>query len=186
MLNTTELKNGVTFEYYNTPYRVLNYEFIKMSRGGATVKVKCQDLLSGSIKELSFSSNERVQEADIVNINVSYLYKDKESLYFMNEEDYSQLELPLKGSEYEAKYLIVGKTFQVTLYKSKPIAVVLPASLFYKVTESPDAVRGNTSSNAYKKIKLENGLEIEAPLFIKEGDTIKVNTSTGGYSGRSN
>lgn len=184
MLNTTDLKNGIAFEYYGTPYKVLNYEHIKMSRGGATVKVKCVDLISGAIKELGFSSNEKVKEADVENINMQYLYKDQENLYFMNDVDFNQYELPLKGNEYETKYLMEGKNFQIMVYKNKPISIILPPSMFYKVIEAPDAVKGNTSTNPSKRITLENGLEMNAPLFIKIGDTIKVNTTTGEYTGR--
>lgn len=184
MINATDLRNGTMFLYYDHPYKVLNYEHIKMSRGGATVKVKCVDLLSGAIKEISFSSNEKVAEADVVNINMQYLYKDDEFLYFMNEEDYSQIEIALSKCEYESKFLVEGKTFQITLFNGKPISVVLPPSMFYTVKEAYPAVKGNTSSGASKKVILENDLEVEVPQFIKEGDVVKINTTSCTYTGR--
>ena len=184
MLNSTDLKNGAIFLHLDSPYKVLNYTHIKMSRGGATVKVKCVDLLSGAIKEISFSSNEKVSEADVVNENLQYLYKDNENLYFMNSVDFNTYELAISKCDYEKDFLTESKMYQVILFNGKPISIVLPPSMFLKVIESEPAVRGNTSTNPTKKVVLENGLEIEVPMFIKVGDTIKINTGTGEYTSR--
>lgn len=184
MVNSTDLKNGAVFIYYGTPYRVLQYEHIKMARGGAVVKVKCIDLISSSIKEISFSNNDKVEEADVENKNMQYLYSDSEKLYFMDPVSYAGEEVPISRASREKKYLIEGREFQVTVFNGKPLGVILPPSIFYKVTEAEPAVRGNTSSSATKHVIVENGMSVEVPQFIKEGDVVKINTESGGYTGR--
>lgn len=184
MLNPTDLKNGVAFAYYGETYRVLDYAHIKMARGGATIKVKAQNLLSGSIKEISFPTGEKLEEGEVENKNLQYLYSDNENLFFMDMETYQNVELSLFLAEHESKYLKEGEEFQVVFLKGKPVSVVIPPSMYYKVTYAPPAVKGNTATGATKKITLENGLIIDAPQFIREGDVVKVNTTSGQYTNR--
>lgn len=186
MINATELKSGVFFMSDGQPYKVLGYEHIKVGRGGAYVKVKSKNLISGSIKEITFNSGDKVEEAEVENKNFQFLYTDKEALVFMDLEDYSQVELSLDLAENTAQYLTEGKEFQLVLYQGKPLSVILPASMIFKVIEAPDAVKGDTSKAATKIIKLDNGLELKAPLFIKVGDVVKVNTESGEYVSRFN
>lgn len=155
-----------------------------MARGGATIKVKVKNVLSGSIKEISLNNGDKVEEAQIENKNLQYLYKDDNGYVFMDMNDFSQVEVALSDAEYEGKYLIEGKEFQVQFFKGRPIAIILNPSMFYVVKHSPMAVKGDTSKAAYKTVTLENDMEIEVPLFIKEGDTIKINTDTGLYVNR--
>lgn len=184
MINVTDLRNGAIFLHNGAPYKVLNYSHIKVARGGATIKLKVTNLLTGSINDLSLNNGDKVEEADIQNRNMQFLYKDAENLYFMDTEDYSQVEFPIKVAEYESKFLVEGKEFQVTFFEGRPIAIMLPPSMFFKVAEAPMAVKGNTATNATKRITLENGLVIDAPQFIKEGEVVKINTETATYSGR--
>lgn len=184
MINVNDLKNGVYFMYYGDPFKVLGYEHIKMARGGATVKLKVKHLINGSIKEIGLANGSKVEEADVENKTMQYLYNDGETYFFMDNLDYTQYEIPKDNTEYEAKFLVEGKDFQIMLYQNKPIAIVLNASMFYKVTYAPPTVKGNTATSATKTAVLENGLELEVPLFIKEGDTIKVNTESGLYVNR--
>lgn len=184
MISVTELRNGKVFVYYDEPYKVLGYEHIKMSRNGAVIKVKVKHLLSGSIKEISFPNGAKVEEAAVENKNLQYLYKTDEVYAFMDMSDFSQIEIPAENAEYEGKFLIEGREYQVMFYNEKPISIILNPSMFYIVTYSPPAVKGNTATNAYKTVTLENGMELSVPLFIKEGDTVKVNTETGLYVNR--
>ena len=183
-MNVTNLRNGTIYLYEDHPYKVLKYEHVKTARGGATIKVKSQDLITGVIKEVAFNNGDKVEVADMQTKAMQYLYSDDSSLYLMDQEDFEQYELNLDSARDELKYLVEGYTYQVILFEGKPMSIVLPASFFYKVAEAPDAVKGNTASNATKKITLENGLIIEAPQFIKKGDVVKVNTTTGEYTGR--
>jgi elongation factor P len=186
MINVTDLKAGVFFMSDDQPYKVLGYEHIKVGRGGAYVKAKSKNLLTGSIKEITFNSGDRVEEADVINKNFQYLYADTKNLVFMDLEDYSQVELALEDASDTSMFLTEGKEFQLILYNGKPLSIMLPASMIFKVVEAPDAVKGDTSKSATKTIKLENGLEVSAPLFIKVGDVVKVNTESGQYVSRFN
>ena len=184
MINVTDLRNGEFFTFCEEPYKVLNYEHIKMGRGSATIKVKVRHLLTGSIKEISFGNGDKLEEADVENKTMQYLYHNDGVYAFMDMVDFSQIEIPEENIEYEGKFLIEGKDFQIVFYKGNPIAVILPPSMFFKVISAPPAVKGNTATSATKEITLENGLVLDVPLFIKEGDTIKVNTETGLYVNR--
>lgn len=181
MINSTDLRKGAVFMQHDKPLKVLDYSHIKMARGGAVVKLKVQDLLSGSIKDVSLSNNDKVEEADVMNKNMQYLYNDGDSVHFMDNEDYTQAAVPLVDVEEEAKYLVEGKEFQVTFYDGNPIAIVLPVGMYLKVKEAAPAVKGNTATNALKEVTLENGLVIQAPMFIKAGDVVKINTTSGEY-----
>lgn len=184
MLNPTDLKNGATFSHNGETFKVLDYAHIKMARGGATIKIKARNMLTGSIKELSFTSGDKINEANVENKNLQYLYSDSENLFFMNMEDYTNVELPKELVEDELKYLVEGKEFMVVFLSGKPVSLTIPPSMFYKVIEAPPAVKGNTATSASKKITLENGLVIDAPQFIKVGEVVKVNTTSGQYTGR--
>ncbi len=186
MINVTDLKSGVFFNHESHPYKVLIYEHIKVGRGGAFVKVKSKNMISGVIKEITFNSSDKVEEADMENKNYQYLYSDDENLVFMDMEDYSQVELSVSNVEDLAKFLIEGREFQLLMYQGKPLSIILPASMIFKVIEAPDAVKGDTSKSASKKVILENGLEVSAPLFIRVGDVIKINTESGQYVSRFN
>lgn len=187
MINVTDLKGGTFFLHEDgDPYKAISYDHIKMGRGGAVIKVKAKNVLSGAIKEISFGNNERIKEADMENKNFQYLYKDSENINFMDLEDYSQIEVPLEVLDWESRFLIEGRDYQLLMFNGKAISIVLPASMIYKVTEAFDADKGNTSKSATKEITLENGLKVQGPMFIKVGDTVKVNTSTGEYISRFN
>ena len=184
MINVNELRNGTLFVHSNNPYKVLNYEHIKTARGGATIKVKVQNIESGAIKELSFNNGDRLEEADLENRNLQFLYNDGEKLHFMDMQEYTETEVNVSIIEHESKFLQEGKDYQVVYFEGNIISLILPASIFLKVAEVPPAVRGNTSGQVTAAAVLENGLKVEVPSFIKAGEIVKINTSTGDYSGR--
>lgn len=181
MIVTSNLRKGNIFMYEDKPLKVLDYNHIKMARGGAVIKLKVVELLSGAIKDVSLNNGDRVEEADVENKNMQFLYSDGENLNFMDNVDYSQAQLPIADAQDESKYLIEGKEYQVTFYEGNPISIVLPVGMYMKVTEADPAVKGNTANNALKEVTLENGLKIQAPMFIKPGDVVKINTTSGEY-----
>jgi|LakMenEpi03Aug12_release.lakeMendotaPanAssembly.Ray.scaffolds.fasta_scaffold11564_8 elongation factor P len=187
MINVTDLKGGTFFLHSDgDPYKAISYDHIKMGRGGAVIKVKAKNILTGAIKEISFNNGDRLKEADMENRNFQYLYKNGDHLNFMDLEDYSQVEIPIEDLEWESRFLIENRDYQLLMFNGKAISIVLPASMIYKVTEAFDAEKGNTSKSATKEITLENGLKVHAPMFIKVGDTVKVNTESGEYISRFN
>ncbi len=184
MLSATELRKGTVFGEGSAVQLVLDYKHIKMGRTPATIRVKVKNLLSGNITEMTFGSNDKVQEADTSKRNAQYLYSDEESVYFMDTDDFSQFEMPLSDLEHSIGFLKEGERV-VTLYLGdKPITVELPRAVSLKVEFAPDAVAGDTSNSPMKKVRLETGIEIDAPLFIKSGEIIRINTDSGEYLGR--
>lgn len=186
MIGVTNLRTGTMFIHHDEPYKVLQYTHTKTARGGATVRVKSQNILNGVIKDISFKNNDKVEEANVENKELQFLYKDADNAIFMDMTTYEQVEIPISLINDESKFLIEEKKFQIVFYNEKPISIILPPSLFCEVTDAPPAVRGNTATNATKKITLENGMIIDAPQFIKKGDVIKINTTTGEYIERGN
>jgi len=184
MLNATELKNGTCFTYYDSSYRVLKYDHVTKSRGGATVRVKAQNIVTKSITIITMSAGQKIEPADIENRNMRYLYADKDFYHFMDDDNFEEITIDLKKNIEKGKYLLEGSVFQILFCEGATIDIILPASMFYKIVKDNPAVRGNTESRATKRVVLENGLEVDVPLFVKLGDIVKINTTTCMYSGR--
>jgi elongation factor P len=183
MINATDLKNGVTFLHEGKPYQVSKYSLIKMGRGGATVKVSVRNLESGSVLELSFSSNAKVEEVTTNKRKLQYLYKDDVNAYFM-DDSFNQIEVPLKFIKQQLPYVKEGSSVDVLFWENRPLSVELPSKVTLAVVETDPGVKGNSASNIYKSAKLENGISVRVPLFVKTGERIVVDTRTGDYVSR--
>ena len=181
MIQSTELKNGVTFLRNNQPYRVTKYEFIKMGRGGATVKLVAKNLISGATENISYSSNVSVDEANTSKRVLQYLYKDGTSAYFMDGKNFDQIDIPLAVLGEQILFVKEGENVTVAFWEDKPLSVDLPPKVSMKIAETDPGVKGNSASNMYKSAKLENGLSLKVPLFINTGEKIVVDTRTGEY-----
>ena len=187
MVNSTDLKNGVTFLYYDKPYKVLNYSLIKMGRGGATVKLSVRNMTTGSTEPLSFSSNVKVDEVTTTKRRLQYLFKDVRAVTFMDPQSFDQLEIPLSVVENELPFIKEGDSVDVLFWHDskeeteKPLSIDIQPKVVLKVVETDPGVKGNTVSNLYKPAKLENGLTIKVPLFINVGEKIRVDTRTASY-----
>lgn len=184
--NANELRKGMVYVHGGDVLLVLDYKHIKMGRTPATNRVKVKNILTGNITEKTYGSSDKVQEADVSKRTAQYLYVDGGNVNFMDTDDYSQFSLPLEDLKEALGYLKEGEKV-ITLYlDGKPVSVEVPKSVELKVTLASDAVAGDSSSNPTKRVTLETGLEIDVPLFIKQGEVIKVNTETGEYSSRAN
>lgn len=181
MIKATDLKNGTTFLHYGKPYQVNKYTLIKMGRGGAVVKVNARNLETGSITELSYSSNNSVDEADTFKKKLQYLYKDSINAFFMDPTSFEQTEIPLKVLGDDINYCKEGESVDILFWDQKALSVVLSPKINLKVVETDPGVKGNSASNIYKPAVLENGLTVKVPLFIKVGDEVRVDTRTGSY-----
>ncbi len=181
MINSTDLKNGVTFLYYEKPLKVVSYSLIKMGRGGATVKLLVRNLETGSTEPLSFSSNVKVDEVVTNKRRLQYLFKDATSVTFMDPTTYDQIEIPVKVIENELPFIKEGDNVDVLFWNEKALSVDIQPKVVLTVTETDPGVKGNTVSNLYKPATLENGLQIKVPLFINAGEKIKVDTRSSTY-----
>ena len=180
-MNATDLKNGTTFLHYDKPYQVLKYNLIKLGRGSAYVKLTAKNMESGSTEEISYQSNASVEEANTYKRKLQYLYKDGVNAYFMDPANFEQIEIPLKVLGDQTLFIKEEAEATVLFWDERPLSVEIPPKVALTVTQTDPGVKGNSASNIYKSAVLENGLKIKVPLFIKEGEKIRVDTRTGEY-----
>jgi len=180
----SDIKLGRVIKIDNAPYTVLFTQHIKVARSGATLRTKLKNLISGQVIEKSFSGGDKIEEADIQRRQASYLYSDDKQYHFMDSTSYEQFALSTNDIDEQIKYLKEGLEIDVLLYENKPVAISLPTKVSYQVKEAPPGVKGNSAGSVTKQIVLENNLVVNAPLFIKNDDTVIVNTTTGEYVAR--
>lgn len=181
MINSTDLRAGTTFLSDSQPHVVLKYTFVKMGRGSATVKVKARNLISGSIVDKSFTSNNVVEDVQTTKRRLQYLYKDGGNTYFMDSKNYEQVAIPLKILGKQVAFLKEGGEVDVLFWEERALSLDIPPKVTLTVTEADPGVKGNSASNIYKSAVLENGLQVKVPLFINRGEKIVVDTRTGEY-----
>ncbi len=184
MLTMKELRIGVAITHENEPYVVLWSDFMRTAMRKPVMRTKLRNLISGRTLELTFKPDDKIQEANLERNKASYLYLQNGEYYFMDQASYDQFFLTADQLGDQAKFLKEGLEVQVLNYDSKPVTIQIPMKIEYTVVEAPDAVKGDTATNTNKTIKLDNGLEIKAPMFIKQGERILVSTETGDYSAR--
>jgi elongation factor P len=181
MLAPTDLKNNTVFSLDGQTFIVLRYEHVTQGRGQATIKVKVRNVKTGAVTEKGFNSNDKIQEADISKASYQFLYADENNSYFMNLADYEQIALPKTN---DSLYLKEGEKVIVVSVDGEPLYFELPKTVDLKVTYTEPGFKGNTVNNPLKKATVESGLEVNVPMFVVIGDTIKVNTDSGTYLSR--
>jgi elongation factor P len=177
----TDLKIGTLIELEGVPYRVTEYTHKAMGRGGAVVQVKIKNLLNGGVVEKSFRSSDKVMPAELVRENMQLLYREGTDMVLMNTETYDQETVPADTLGDQAKWVAEGSEVAILRFKDKVIGIEIPNALYLTVTETEPGAKGDTATAALKPATLETGVQIMVPLFINEGDKIKVNTLSGAY-----
>lgn len=183
-LSITDLKKGTLFQWEGQPFRVVDYKQKVMGRGGSIVNVRIKSLIDGKVLEKTFKGSEQLDSADVTHQSVQYLYSDSTTFFFMNQETFDQFEVPADLVGDGAGYLKEGDRVQLQFFNDRAINVELPKNVPLKITYTEDAVKGDTSSAISKNATLETGLTIKVPAFIKQGDLISVDTTTGAYRER--
>lgn len=181
MLGITDLKNGTVFEHDGQPWLVLDYTHSKMGRGGAVLKTKLKNVITGATVQKTFQGSDKFEPVSLERKTAQYLYKDGEDYVFMDEASYEQFTLTPRVVGDAAKYTKEGESIELHYYKGKPISLNIPIKVKLRVTEAETADKGNTATGAQKPIKLETGAVIHGPLFLKVGDSVIVDTRTGTY-----
>ncbi len=176
-----ELKLGKVINLNNDPYQIVYTQHIKVARGGAVLKTKLKNLVTGSTLEKTFSGSDNVEEADIINRQANFLYQQGADYFFMDNESFEQFQFNEDTLGDLVKYLKEGQEVNVLIFNNNPVSISLPKKIILEVSVAPDGVKGNSSGAVTKVITLETGLEIRTPLFIKAGDKLKINTETGEY-----
>jgi elongation factor P len=180
-VSTNDLKNGMTLELDGTLFQVVEFQHVKPGKGGAFVRTKLRNLKTGGVVERTFNAGVKVGLAIVERKEMQYLYRDDRQLTFMDLESYEQLPVPVEIVGDAANYLAEGSTAQVSVHEGAPIGVELPASVALSVTQTQPAVKGDTKTNTMKPATLETGHVVQVPLFVEEGERIKVDTRSGEY-----
>ena len=181
MIDVNDLRKGVTFELDNSLFKVLDYSHNKSGRGNASIRIKARNIRSGVTLEKTFQSGDRIQDVRLDFHNVQFLYKDDQFYYFMDLETYEQPAIPMNIIAEAKDYLKPEMEVKLTFYKEEPIDIELPTSVDLKVTYAETAVKGDTATGVTKRVEVETGAKVDVPYFVNEGDTIRVDTRTGGY-----
>lgn len=185
-MNLTDLKKGILVLYNDQPHEILWSQFVRMQQRKPVMQTKMRNLMSGRVVEYSFKAGERVEEAVVAKQAAQYLYADEQGAHFMNNESFETVDIPKEISEDKVGYLKEGETVMLRYFADKPISIELPVKVELKVASTPPGIRGDTSSGGNKPATLETGITINVPLFIKEGDTVRINTDSGEYVERAN
>ena len=184
MINATELRRGVIVELEDKLYQVVDYQHVKMKRT-ALARVKLRDINAGHTVERTFQSDEKLVRARLDSRQMQYLYNDGDLYYFMDAESFEQMPLTSSQLGDALNYLKEGNSVEVSSYKSEIVGIALPITVELEVTQTEPGFKGDTATAGTKPAKLETGLTIQVPLFINQGDIIKVDTRTGTYLERS-
>ncbi len=186
MLNFNEIKTGRIILLNAEPYVIVKADHHQMGRGGAVLKVKCRNLISANVLERTFQGAEKAEEAATERKKANFMYKDKDEAFFMDNESYEQFGLALEELGDKVQFLKEGTDVNVLYFNAKPVSLDLPIKMEFKVTSAPPGIKGNSAGNVNKQIEIETGAVINAPMFIEEGDLIRINTETGEYVERVN
>jgi len=186
MISTlNDIKKGLNIVHESEPYLVTEANFVRMQAQKPVMQTKLKNLLTGKAIEVTYHPNDKIEEADLLRKKVDYLYTDGAKYFFMDSESFEQFELSGEIIGDNDRFMKDGDKIDAMYFNGNPIAISLPPKVELKVTSAPEGVRGNTAQGrATKAIELETGITIQAPLFIKDGDVVRVNTDDGSYSER--
>lgn len=185
MISTSDFKTGLTIEFDNEIYTIVEFQHVKPGKGAAFVRTKLKNRRSGAIVEKTFRSGEKAEKAHIEKRKMQYLYNEDKDYYFMNTETYDQISLSAEQlGEDNIKFLKENMLIQVMIYKEETIGIDLPNTVILKVIETEPGVKGDTASNVTKAATVETGAVIRVPLFVNKGDELVIDTRNGGYVSR--
>lgn len=184
MISAGDFRKGVTFEINGVPFVIVDFQHVKPGKGAAFVRTKYKNLVNGTIREEAFNPNEKFEKAHVENKSMQYLYQDGDLYFFMDNETFEQIPLTYEQVEDAIIYLKENDSAMLKFYKGKCFSVEPPNFVELLVTESEPGVKGDTASNVTKKATVETGAIINVPMFVNEGDRIKIDTRTGEYLSR--
>ena len=184
MLSTTDFRKGLRLELESNLYTIIDFQHARTAQRRANVWTKLKNLRTGQVIERTFSAGERFEQPDFREASMQYLYNDGHEFMFMDSKSYEQVQLSADLLGDAVPFLKEQSEYKILFYEGVPISVDLPTSVELKVVESEPAVKGDSVSNLTKDAVVETGLKVKVPLFIKEGDMIKIDTATSAYLGR--
>lgn len=181
MYSTAEFKKGLKIEIDGQPYVIVDFLHVKPGKGGAFVRTKIKNLMTGKVLDQTFRSGEKVKRPDLSERDMQFLYREGDDFTLMDNETYEQIALSVEQLGDAVIFLTENLNVQVLFFNQQPVAAELPTFVELTVAQSEPGVKGDTASGASKPATLESGAVIQVPLFINEGDRVKVDTRTGTY-----
>ncbi len=183
-MNISDLKTGTILLHNEEPWQIIWSNHQRSAQGKPVMQTKLRNLISGKVIEYSFKYGEKVDEADIVKEKANFLYADPEGTHFMSAETFETIDIAKDITKTQEKFLKEGFEVQIVRFNENPVGIELPIKVDLEVIESPPDVKGNSGGNITKPIKLETGITVNAPMFIKVGDIVRVDTRDGQYEER--
>ncbi len=180
-VDTSQFRNGLKIILDGQPFTITYFQHVKPGKGGAFVRTKVKNLLNGKVLERTFRSGEKVDEADVEEKKMQYLYLDGENLVFMDQETFDQLPFGTDLVGDARNFLKENTEVQALFWNGKPVNIDLPAFVVLEVAQTDPGMKGDTASGATKPATLETGAVVNVPLFIKEGERVRIDTRTGAY-----
>ena len=181
MFSTSDFRKGLKIEFKGDPYIITEFLHVKPGKGGAFVRTKLKNMITGRVLDETFRSGEKVGRPDLEEKNMQYLYMDPQGYCFMDNETYEQIFISEEQVGDSKNFMQENIDLTVLFYKGQPIGIDLPTTVNLAVTQSEPGVKGDTASGATKPATLETGHVVQVPLFINEGDVLKIDTRTGEY-----
>lgn len=185
-MTTSDFKKGVAIKYNNETYVVVGYQFVNPGKGAAFTRAKMKNIRTAKVIEVTFKSGESIEEANMQYKKCQYMYNDGTDYYFMDNTNFEQFSMSAEILGDQGKYLMDGGEITTVFVDNLPISIQLPPKMDFLVADAPPGEKGDTATGGTKLVTLESGATVAAPLFIKAGDRIKINTETGEYVERVN
>ncbi|MBI4407858.1 MAG: elongation factor P [Candidatus Kerfeldbacteria bacterium] len=186
MLTMNDLKVGVMIDLDNTPYQVVWSDFMRTAQRKPVMRTKLRHLITRQVLEKTFKPGDKIDEADMRRNRAQFMYREGDNFNFMDNDSYEQFAFTKEQIGDIGNYVKEGEDVDVMSFNDKPVTISLQPKVSLRVVEAPPGVRGDSSGNVTKKVKLETGFEAAVPLFINEGDIVRINTETGDYVERVN
>lgn len=180
-MTTSDFKKGLAIKYNGETYVLVGYQFVNPGKGSAFTRAKMKNVKSLKVVEVTFKSGEQIEEANMEYKKCQYMYNDGSEYQFMDNISYEQFSMPADVIGDQGQYMMDGGEVTVVFVDNQPVSIQLPPKMDFNVTEAPPGEKGDTATGGTKQVTIETGAKVAAPLFIKEGDRIRVNTDTGEY-----
>lgn len=180
-ISTSDFQKGIFVQWKDEPHQIVEFQFVNPGKGSAFIRAKLKNFKTGKIQEFTFKSGETLPEIPINVREMQYLYKQADKCIFMDNSTYEQVCLSQDIIGNLANFLKEGDVYQIYMHNSQAVGIKIPKKVRLQVTEAEDAIKGNTVSGAKKLVKVETGVEVAVPLFIKSGDVLAIDPESGEY-----
>jgi elongation factor P len=180
-VSTSDFQKGMFLDFKNEPHQITDLTFVNPGKGSAFVRVKLKALKSGKVQEFTYKSGESAEQIPIEVHEMQYLYKADQDFVFMDNESYEQIQMQKDIIGYFSNFIKEGEIYQVLVHEGEAMGMRYPKKVKLLVTEADDGAKGNTVMGARKNVKVETGVEVSVPIFIKKGDVVSVDPETGEY-----